>query len=81
MLCCAGKLFIVCLNLEDAVGFVLRQANGPQLTLDFGKKLGAPPNGLKGNQLVDVTGILDIGKFSNYPFLSFPACFITLRQG
>ena len=49
---------MVCLNLHDAAGFVLRQAKGPQLKLDFGRKLKTPPNGLKGSQLVEVMGTL-----------------------
>ena len=50
------------MNLGDAVGFVLRQANGrPQLTLDFGARLSAAPGGLQPKQLVTVVGTLVTG--------------------
>lgn len=52
---------MVCLNREDAMGFVLRQQNGPELRLDFGTNLTSPPAGLNPNQMVHVVGVLDTG--------------------
>jgi hypothetical protein len=52
---------MVCLNREDAAGFILRQQNGLQLRLDFGTNLKSPPGGLKPNQMVHVVGILNAG--------------------
>ena len=58
----AGKLFRVCMNTNAAMGFVLRQEAGPQLTLDFGKYLLVASRGLTGNQYVNVVGVLDTGE-------------------
>ena len=75
VLCGAGKLYMVCLNLGDVMGFVLRQDNGPQLTLDFGTKLTSLPGGLRPSQVVNVVGILSSGESYYQPresFLSVP---------
>ena len=62
---------MVCLNQHDAAGFVLRQAKGPQLKLDFGRTLKAPPNGLRGNQLVEVMGTLVPGGNTSTQWCSY----------
>ena len=52
---------MVCVNLGDVMGFVLRQERGPQLTLDFGRNMTALPNGVRANEAVVVVGTLDAG--------------------
>ena len=56
---------------HDTLAFLLRQDSGPQLRLDFGTRLTAPPNGLKANQVVEVVGVWDAGVHAIFMHLRF----------
>ena len=57
----------------DDVSLLLREANGTQFSLDFGKPLQGPPGGLMPMQLVIVIGVLDAGELF-LPAVGMGAC-------
>ena len=67
---------MVCVNLGDVMGFVLRQERGPQLTLDFGRDMTALPNGLKPPTMVVVVGTIVPGDSQRRPCKPAP-CLIS----